>query len=87
MSWIGYKRGMSFFSDNQFEAIGAANRELDRLKADNARLRELIADTCDRNGTLRPYGIEMCPWCRTDEASGGYHPDGCPAFTTKGEVR
>ena len=66
------------------------------LRADNARLRDLIADTQDRNGYQRSHGRgDVCPWCpygmvATAGPNKGdvwdEHTD-CPAFTSDGVMK
>ncbi len=66
---------------------GAASAEMDRLKADNARLRALLAQThCDSEGE--------CFFCRAlwvvspdRPLAAGKHKTDCPAFTPEGVVK
>jgi len=64
--------------------ITAARDDVPTLVAEVRRLRGLIAATGDRNGRLRNFGHDLCPWCHGSPPS--EHVE-CPAFTDNGEVR
>jgi hypothetical protein len=73
-------------------ALSDARGEIERLKADNERLRGLIAAVGDPNGVHRSRGVYACPWCDgdvpDDHVGHGHDGEGeCPAFTPDGKLR
>ncbi len=63
-------------------AAGSLDLEVERLQADNARLRGLIKDAERADGYQSYHGV-TCPWCKDEER----HLRDCPAFTPDGVVK
>ncbi len=81
------------FSEAMNAKVVSLVDEVERLRADNARLRALIADkeythcggeTEEGEGYSESYGA--CPWCGKD-GHGPDRNDDCPAFSAPGVVR
>lgn len=70
---------------------GDANAREQRLSADNARLRKLIAEA-EWEGSVGQDPEPACPWCGAEqgfemEPEHGEHRAGCEAFSAPGVVR